>query len=133
MEKQKITLDKHTDIYIFIYKKRKGDGKMNQDDLQANFFKAIAHPLRIKILSALSKSDRCVCDMAKTIGEGQPQVSRALAQLKQAGLVVFEKKGTKTCYRLKSREAVKLLDISGAMIRDESEKVMSALAQKQRS
>ena len=99
---------------------------MNPNVLQANFFKAIAHPLRIKILNALKDHNRCVCDMADLIGEGQPQVSRALAQLKQAGLVISKKKGTKTCYRLKSKEAVKLLKISGEIIRDESEKVINA-------
>jgi DNA-binding transcriptional ArsR family regulator len=62
------------------------------------------------------------------IGEGQPQVSRALAQLKQAGLVIFEKKGTKICYRLKSREVIKLLEISNGIIMEESEKVIDAFS-----
>ncbi len=100
---------------------------MNAYEIQAEFFKAIAHPLRIKILNALKDKNSCVCDMAKCIGEGQPQVSRALAQLKQAGLVVFEKKGTKICYRLKSREVVKLLEISGSIIKAGSETVINAL------
>lgn len=100
---------------------------MNANEIQAEFFKAIAHPLRIKILNALKDNNSCVCDMAKVIGEGQPQVSRALAQLKKAGLVVFEKKGTKICYRLKSREVVKLLDIAGLIIKEESENVIDAL------
>jgi DNA-binding transcriptional ArsR family regulator len=110
-----------------IYRKERG-AKMGVNELQARFFKAMAHPLRIKILNTLMQNNSCVCDMAKVIGEGQPQVSRALAQLKLAGLVVFEKKGTKICYRLKSREAVKLLEISNGIIRDESENVIDALS-----
>jgi DNA-binding transcriptional ArsR family regulator len=101
---------------------------MGVNEIQAEFFKALAHPLRIKILNALKENNSCVCDMAKVIGEGQPQVSRALAQLKQAGLVIFEKKGTKICYRLKSREVIKLLEISNGIIMEESEKVIDAFS-----
>lgn len=103
---------------------------MDINALQAEFFKAIAHPLRIKILNALKEHNSCVCDMARVIGEGQPQVSRALAQLKQAGLVIFDKKGTKMCYRLKSREVVKLLEIAHSIIRQESEHVIDTLSGK---
>jgi DNA-binding transcriptional ArsR family regulator len=101
---------------------------MDVNEIQAEFFKAIAHPLRIKILNALKEKNSCVCDMAKFIGEGQPQVSRALAQLKQAGIVMSEKTGTKICYRLKSREVVKLLEMSNGIMREDSEKVIDALS-----
>ena len=103
---------------------------MGINEIQADFFKAIAHPLRIKILNTLKDNNSCVCDMAKVIGEGQPQVSRSLAQLKQAGLVICEKKGTKICYSLKSRAVVRLLEISNGIIRDESEKVIYALSER---
>jgi DNA-binding transcriptional ArsR family regulator len=103
---------------------------MDINEIQAGFFKAIAHPLRIKILNTLKENNCCVCDMAKKIGEGQPQVSRALAQLKQAGLVIPDKKGTKTCYRLKSMEVEKLLELSNLIMKEESENVIDALSKK---
>lgn len=103
---------------------------MDKNEIQAEFFKAMAHPLRIKILNTLKDNNSCVCDMAKVIGEGQPQVSRALAQLKQMGLVVSDKKGTKICYKLKSKDVVKLLEISNSIMKQESETVIDALSGK---
>lgn len=100
---------------------------MTANELRAGFFKALAHPLRIRILESLRGRNSCVCDMAHLIGEGQPQVSRALAQLKKAGLVVFEKKGTSACYRLKNRDVIRLLDLSGEILMNESRKIISAL------
>lgn len=100
---------------------------LRANELQAVFFKALAHPLRIRILESLKEKNSCVCDMADLMGEGQPQVSRALAQLNKAGLVVYEKRGTSACYRLKNRDVVRLLELSGNIIMDESRKVMNAL------
>ena len=100
---------------------------MNTNVLQAEFFRALSSPVRIKILNALKDNNSCVCDLTKLINETQPQVSRHLTALKEAGLLYSEKNGKRTCYRLKNKDVFKLMDISINLIRDKNEKILNAL------
>lgn len=50
-------------------------------------FKALAHPLRFRILSALAGGERNVGEIEDASGIGQPALSQQLAVLRQAGLV----------------------------------------------
>lgn len=100
---------------------------MDINDLESEFFKALGHPIRIKILNVLKEQNCCVSDMTKHIKEAQPQVSRHLSALRQAGIVIFEKKGTSVCYRVKNKDIFRLLDISRALIKDQNEKIMGML------
>ena len=99
-------------------------------ELQANVFKAMAHPARIKILVLLGNEKQCVCDIARMIDEPQPLVSRSLNALKQAGLVEAKKNGTKACYRLKSPEVVKMLESTTNIIRKQNADLVQVLQQK---
>lgn len=66
----------------------------------AQMFKALAHPGRLLMLDALSRGERCVCDLAALVGSEMPTVSRHLAQLRAAGIVEDEKRGAQVFYRL---------------------------------
>ncbi len=103
---------------------------MDEYRIQADFFKALAHPLALKVLNVLANNNKCVCEMAESIGEGQPQVSRVLSRLKKAGLVELSKNGVKACYRIKSPEVKILLEISAAVIKQETESIMQAMKKK---
>lgn len=100
---------------------------MDINELQAEFFKALSNPVRLKILLALRDKDSCVCDLGRLLKEPQPQVTRHLQALKEAGLLTAEKTGTRTCHRIKNREVFKLLEISRDIIKDKNEKILMAL------
>jgi DNA-binding transcriptional ArsR family regulator len=100
---------------------------MNINDLEANLFKILSHPIRIEILNILKNTGRYVCDITKLIKETQPQISRNLTVLRQAGLVESEKKGTRICYRVKDKNIFKLLDIAKSILRRQYEEVSSLL------
>lgn len=68
---------------------------------QAKVMKALAHPTRMFIVDELSRGERCVCELTDMIGAEMPTVSRHLAQLKTAGLVTDDKRGSKIFYRLR--------------------------------
>ncbi|MCP3853730.1 MAG: helix-turn-helix transcriptional regulator [Actinomycetia bacterium] len=62
----------------------------------ANVFKALADPVRLRILSCVasaSPGEVCVCDLPEVIGRSQPTVSHHLALLVKAGLLSREKRG----------------------------------------
>ncbi|MBI9105948.1 MAG: winged helix-turn-helix transcriptional regulator [Spirochaetales bacterium] len=78
---------------------------MNENDkkrceLRAHMFKALAHPVRIFFLEKLKEDSWCVCKLAEEAGIPKSAASKHLSQLKEAGLVDDEKKGTMVEYCL---------------------------------
>ena len=69
-------------------------------DVRSHMFKALSHPMRIYILDKLKERTWCVCELADEVGINKSAASKHLSQLKEAGLVDIEKKGTQVEYRL---------------------------------
>ena len=67
---------------------------------RAQVFKALGHPGRLLMLEALSRGERCVCELAALVGSEMPTVSRHLSLLKNAGILDDEKRGAQVFYRL---------------------------------
>src|SRR4051812_49639309 len=63
-------------------------------------FKAFADPVRLRLLSLLADREVCVCHLHEALDLPQPTVSRHLAYLRKAGLVVGRKDGLWVHYRL---------------------------------
>lgn len=70
-------------------------------EARANVLKAMAHPTRLFIIEELEKEERCVCDLTEQIGADVSTVSKHLSVLKQAGLVMDDKRGNQVFYRLR--------------------------------
>lgn len=76
--------------------------RLAQYEARAKIIKALAHPARLMIVDELAeKGERCVCDLTELVGTDMSTVSRHLSQLKNAGIVVDEKRGTMVFYRLR--------------------------------
>jgi ArsR family transcriptional regulator len=64
-------------------------------------FEACADETRRRILVLLlTRGELCVCDLFSVLGVPQPKVSRHLAVLREAGVLVSRKRGTWVHYRL---------------------------------
>jgi ArsR family transcriptional regulator, arsenate/arsenite/antimonite-responsive transcriptional repressor len=64
--------------------------------------KALADPVRVKLVSLLFSSDAgevCNCDLAQAVGLGESTVSHHLSQLRRAGLVESERRGMNVYHR----------------------------------
>ncbi|HPW82675.1 MAG: HTH-type transcriptional repressor SmtB [Verrucomicrobia bacterium ADurb.Bin006] len=70
-------------------------------ETQARIIKALAHPTRLFIVDELSRGERCVCELTDMVGVEMPTVSRHLSQLKAAGILEDEKRGSQVFYRLR--------------------------------
>ncbi len=66
----------------------------------AQAFKALGHPLRLKLVSGLMSRECNVKHMTECLGVAQATVSQQLAVLRAAGLVSHERKGNQVCYRV---------------------------------
>jgi ArsR family transcriptional regulator len=68
--------------------------------LRAEMFKALAHPMRLVMLEKLRDRPWCVCELAVEVGIEKSVASKHLSQLKNAGLIEDERRGTLVEYRL---------------------------------
>ncbi|HET6196071.1 MAG TPA: metalloregulator ArsR/SmtB family transcription factor [Acetobacteraceae bacterium] len=69
--------------------------------LKAEFFGALAHPARIRLLEALiDAGETSVQDLQRRLGIDQPIVSQQLAKLRASGIVTSKKQGSSTLYEV---------------------------------
>jgi len=83
----------------------------------AKRFAALGDPVRLQLLSLLATSPDgavCVCDLTAPLGKSQPTVSHHLKILRDAGLVVSEKRGTNAWYAVVPAALESLRDTLGA-------------------
>ncbi len=68
---------------------------------RARIIKAMGHPSRLFIIEELGRGERCVLDLTAMIGADVSTVSKHLTVLKQAGIVLDDKRGNQVFYRLR--------------------------------
>jgi len=82
-----------------------GNGELTRlDEMQADIFKALGHPIRLQIVRHLEKGERTVSEIVRAVGAEQSNVSRHLAVLKQCGVLLSRKEGLRVFYSLRSAE-----------------------------
>ena len=70
-------------------------------EARAKVMKALAHPSRLFMVEELAHGERCVCDLTEMVGADVSTVSKHLAVLKSAGIVIDDKRGAQVFYRLR--------------------------------
>jgi ArsR family transcriptional regulator, arsenate/arsenite/antimonite-responsive transcriptional repressor len=65
-----------------------------------SLFRALADPIRLRLLNLIAGSEICVCFLVEILGMSQPKISRHLAYLRRAGLVAIRSDGKWVHYRL---------------------------------
>ena len=67
---------------------------------EAERFRALGDPTRLRILFALSLAELCVCDLSGLLGITQTATSQHLKILRTFGMVRYRKEGRMAFYRL---------------------------------
>ena len=78
-------------------------GQLPGDDLlkrESALFRALADPLRLKILAMLAVQPLCVCVIKAVLGIADSKLSYHLSVLKKTGLIAGEAQGNWIIYRL---------------------------------
>lgn len=78
-------------------------------DREAQFYSALAHPVRLRILDILTQGEACVCHLVVVLQRRQAYVSQQLAILREAGLTADRKEGLYVYYRLADANLVPVL------------------------
>ncbi|MBC7343825.1 MAG: winged helix-turn-helix transcriptional regulator [Clostridia bacterium] len=82
----------------------------------AEFFAALGHPARLRILELLASEGRCACELNQEIGLDQSTISRHLLALKRAGILKTTKDGVRVIYRLADKRVLQLLELASEVI-----------------
>ena len=76
----------------------------------ADMLKAIAHPLRLRLVALLVERDHCVTELAERLGVDQAIASQQLRILRMRGLVAVSRSDGFANYRLAEPRLINLLD-----------------------
>lgn len=64
-------------------------------------YRLLSEPLRLRLLAVASEEELAIGELVDVLGESQPNVSRHVATLKQAGLVGLRREGTRALVSLR--------------------------------
>ena len=95
--------------------RREGRSEPVIGDLQifkAQFFRALAHPARIRIVELLVRGGRTVQELQDELALDQPVVSQQLAVLRSQDIVSAQKEGVSVRYALRDPLVGALLDVA---------------------
>jgi DNA-binding transcriptional ArsR family regulator len=79
---------------------------------KAAFFKALSHPVRLKILDLLRKGEMNVNELQSHLEIEPSSVSQQLAVLRSRNIVDARKAGTSVYYRVRDPQVFELLDVA---------------------
>lgn len=85
-------------------------------EARARVLKALAHPSRLFMVEELGRGERCVCELTSMVGADTSTVSKHLAVLKAAGIVVDERRGMQVFYRLTMPCVLRFFDCVGEVL-----------------
>ena len=83
-------------------------------DRAAQSMKAMAHPLRLKILCTLGDQEISVQDIVELVGTSQSNISQHLAILRDNGILASRKDANRVYYRVGDARTLRLI----CMMRD---------------
>jgi DNA-binding transcriptional ArsR family regulator len=104
-----------------------GDVPNSVEGIKAEFFKALAHPARIRILNALRDAELSVSQLQERLSLEQSVVSQQLSVLRAKGLIEPRRSGTSTFYSVRDPRIHDLLATARAIINSQLAETQSLL------
>jgi DNA-binding transcriptional ArsR family regulator len=95
----------------------------------AEFFKALSHPLRVKILDSLRGGEVGVNELSARLSVEQTTLSQQLAVLRKSNIVGGRKGGQNVYYSVRDPEIFRLLDVARRIFNNQLIDVRDLLAQ----
>lgn len=83
--------------------------KHQQIEIAAHALKAIAHPLRLKILCVVGDEEVCVQDIVEAVGTSQSNISQHLAILRDKDVLHTRKDANRVYYRVADPRTLQLI------------------------
>jgi DNA-binding transcriptional ArsR family regulator len=96
---------------------------------KAEFFKALSHPLRIRILDELRRGEVGVNELCARLDVEQSTLSQQLSILRNRSIVAGRKDGQSVLYSVRDPEIFKLLDVARKLFNNQLIDVKDMLSQ----
>src|SRR3546814_3521187 len=96
------------------------------DEELVDALKALAHPVRLRIMRALTGAERNVGEIDEAAQVGQPTLSQQLAVLRNAGLVKTRKDAKLVYYRIDDSSLAKVVGATGKLGGDRKRKRLTS-------
>jgi ArsR family transcriptional regulator len=109
--------------------KKSGSDAAELARFKTEFFKALAHPLRIRIIDALRDGETGVNELCARLGVEQSTLSQQLAQLRGRNIVVGRKEGQNVYYSIRDAAIFRLLDVARDIFNNHLVSVQGMLSQ----
>ncbi len=97
-------------------------------EFKAEFFKALANPIRIKIIDELRSGELTVSEIRDRLDVELPNVSQQLAVLKGKRLVIARKQGNNIYYSCVDPTVFKLLDVAKQVFNNHLDDIQETLS-----
>lgn len=85
--------------------------KKEQIEMAARALKAIAHPLRLKILCVVGDAEVCVQDIVEAVGTSQSNISQHLAILRDKDVLQTRKDANRVFYSISDQRTLQLIGL----------------------
>ncbi len=99
---------------------------------KAQFFRALGHPVRIRILEVLVRGSHTVQELQAALKLDQPLVSQQLAVLRHQNVVSATKAGLAVRYELRDPAVAELLDVARRIFNNQLVSTQGLLRELQR-
>ncbi len=99
-------------------------------ELKAEVLKALAQPMRLKILECLRSGERCICEIIPAVAGEQSNISRHISLMQRSRLVTTRKDGVKVMVKVTDPKIFSILDQVSVFLRhqvDVQTRLMRAL------
>lgn len=75
----------------------------------AAMIRALGHPVRLRIVEALERGERCVSELQESLGVPQAIVSQQLSRMRAAGIVSCRRDGSNVRYAVADKRVLQVL------------------------
>jgi DNA-binding transcriptional ArsR family regulator len=89
-------------------------------DLQAELCRTMANATRLRVVHRLREGPACVGAIARETQLAQSKVSQHLAVLRAHGIVVSQRQGTETIYRIANLKIVHVCDLMREVLAEQA-------------
>lgn len=84
--------------------------------VKAEFFKALGHPARIRVLQLLREGERSVGDLIPEVGLEASHLSQQLGVLRRMGVLRMRREGSTVFYSVVDPRIFQLLEVAKAIL-----------------
>jgi ArsR family transcriptional regulator len=97
---------------------------MNEQECEARarVMKALASPVRLRIVDELSRGERCICELQPLFPMNKSTLSRHVAALRNVGIVSERREGVRIVLRLQTPCILNVFDCAMGVIRSEAKR-----------